>query len=263
MNGNEHLRQTLEYYRQQRQKKIEEIKPIDAMIRHLEKELGEGSGEVSDFSQIPELEPSEIGFPKSTFGVAVRPDEFFGMSQSDAAKAYLKKVARAVSLDQLVDSLNKGGAQVGGANPKHTLYVSLMRNPLREFVSPSENYIGLREFYPSLPRATKPAWGKKGKPKKVKRGNGQKARKTRSAKTKAEPKSEAKSSSTGVSTDKRENIGAVVREVMRDGKPRTKEDIFKAVETKVGHPIAQIAVYGTLRGKGFSADESGKISLVQ
>jgi hypothetical protein len=256
MNGNEYLRQTLEYYRQQRLKKLDEIRPIDAMIRHLEKELGESpslnGGENAEFPAMPTIEMGEM-FQQSPPSQGLRPDEFYGMSQNDAAKAYLKKVGRAVSLDQLVDSLNKGGAQVGGANPKKTLYVSLMRNPMREFVSPSENYIGLRSFYPNLPKVSKP------KSTRGKRTKGQK-RKARSAKPKAEPKAAAKQPAADV---KRENIGAVVREVMRDGQARTKEDIFKEVEIKLGHPIAPIAVYGTLRGKGFTADENGKISLVQ
>ena len=58
-------------------------------------------------------------------------------------------VGQAVSLDEIVEALNKGGCKVGGADPKRTLYISLVRNT-REFVPPQAGYIGLRKFYPNL-----------------------------------------------------------------------------------------------------------------
>ena len=41
MDNNEHLHKTLEHYRQQRQQKLDELRPIELMIRQLELDLGE------------------------------------------------------------------------------------------------------------------------------------------------------------------------------------------------------------------------------
>jgi hypothetical protein len=265
MNGKDHLKETLEYYRQQRARKIEELRPIDLMIRNLERELGENPTNPVDLYDSATPQVSEVLDNLQTVSgtqPSIRPDEFYQMSQTEAAKVYLRKVGRAIGFDQLVEALRKGGATLGGADPKKTLYVSLARNPRREFVYPSDGFIGLSEFYQD-----------RGKPmslRKVKKGG---KKKTKSAKRKRAVKAangkKEKIAAVTTSIPKAEketahvNVGEVVREVMRDGKPRTREDIFKAVETKLGHPIAPIAVYGTLRGKGFSADDDGKISLVQ
>ena len=58
------------------------------------------------------------------------------------------------------------------------------------------------------------------------------------------------------------DMKAVVREVLSDGKSRTKEEVYKDVETHLGRPVAKIAVYGTLRAKEFSQTD-GQVSLVQ
>jgi hypothetical protein len=150
MEGSEHLRKTLEHYRQQRQQKLAEfqaqIQPLELMIRQLERDLGEPSSlEAAGTSDNPSI-PNPPWVHVNTGG-AIRPDEFYSMSQSDAAKAYLRKVGHAVTLDELVEALQKGGAKVGGAEPKRTLYVSLARNPRKEFVWPSKDHVGLKEFY--------------------------------------------------------------------------------------------------------------------
>ena len=85
----------------------------------------------------------------------IKPDDFFGMSQGDAARKYLEMVGHAVELEKLVEVLKKGGCKVGGADPKRTLYISLVRDT-RNFVPPQTGYIGLRKFYPHLkPAGTK------------------------------------------------------------------------------------------------------------
>ena len=248
MNGTEHLRQTLDYYKQQLQKKLEELSPLQLMIRQLERELGESS----NATDLPESSSSGLsaGLPAYTpftteRSTDIRPDEFYGMSQSEAAKAYLKKVGRAISLDELVAALNKGGARVGGASPKKTLYVSLMRNPLREFVTPSENHIGLRAFYPGLPKAEKAAKtgkAKKGKPRKKLRP----MKKSTSAPTsKAADTAKTKMSNTGSAP-----LKTVIHEIVGHGEPKTVDEIIKAVEGKLGK-VSKIAVHGTLRSKEF------------
>lgn len=145
MDNNEHLHKTLEHYRQQRQQKLDELRPIELMIRQLELDLGEaptgGAASGAEGTSLPNPRWVHVK------GVSVRPDEFFSMSQSDAAKAYLRKVGHAVPFEELVDALRRGGAKLGGADPKKTLYVSLARNPRKEFVWPSREHISLAEFY--------------------------------------------------------------------------------------------------------------------
>jgi hypothetical protein len=151
MEDMEHLRRTLEFYRQQRQQKLAELQRIEGMIAQLEADLGEQpSGDIASSAASSPLSTvlSDILAPFRQPGTpTIRPDEFFGMSQSEAAKAYLRKVGHAVSFDELVSALRNGGATLGGADPKKTLYVSLARNPKKEFVWPQEGIIGLGEFY--------------------------------------------------------------------------------------------------------------------
>ena len=73
------------------------------------------------------------------------------MTYSTAAAAYLDKVRHAVSMDELLDALNRGGCPVGGKEPKKTLYISLIRD-VRTFVpiSGRSGFLGLRKFYPNL-----------------------------------------------------------------------------------------------------------------
>ena len=140
----EHLRKTLEHYRQQRQQKLEEVQGVDLMIRQLERDLGDSPTEETS---LPSDDPNPTNLPRFRVVSSIRPDEFFGMSQNDAAKAYLRKMGRAISMDELVTALQRGGAKLGGADPKKTLYVSMSRNPKKEFVWPSKDHIGLAEFY--------------------------------------------------------------------------------------------------------------------
>src|SRR3989442_4765185 len=90
MNGSEHLRQTLEYYRQQRLKKLDELRPLELMIRQLEKELGEAATGAASGDMALSLSdglPMADSFNGSIRPAEIRADECFGMSQSDAARA--------------------------------------------------------------------------------------------------------------------------------------------------------------------------------
>jgi hypothetical protein len=57
----------------------------------------------------------------TTFGSAartLRPDEFTGKPYLDSAKAYLERVGHAVSMEELLDALKRGGSPVGGMRAK-------------------------------------------------------------------------------------------------------------------------------------------------
>jgi len=121
----DHLRKTLEHYRKQRQqkldelrpieeqreRKLEELKPIELMIRQLLRDLGEDPGPDPAAVVVPSppvaAETVELGLHPMLF---LKPDEFFGMSQTDAAREYLRRVGHAITFDELVAALRKGGA---------------------------------------------------------------------------------------------------------------------------------------------------------
>lgn len=235
MANNDYLRQTLEHYRQQKQAQLEDLRKTEALILHFEKELGEASGTESgeavplDYGNVGELRSSP---PRA---VAIEPDDFFGMTQTQAAKAYLLRVKKAVSIDQIVDALQRGGANLGGVDPKKTLSVSLARNPLREFVSPREGYFGLREFYPNLPKAVSKLKHKKKKKKKKKR-----------AIENAAPRKVDDTSEKPVKT--------AVRQALGGGRNLSLEEIVTFVEKQLGRKVATFGIRATLRGKDFTKE---------
>jgi len=146
----EALRAALEHYKQEREDVEKEyqnrLRSIDLMIWQLKRDLGEApEGEQPVVAGIPLV--SATGAAQASTSVSVKPDEFFRMNQTDAARAYLRKVGHSIPFDELVTALRKGGAKLGGADPKKTLYVSLARNPKKEFVWPGKDFIGLDEFY--------------------------------------------------------------------------------------------------------------------
>src|SRR5215213_2180309 len=135
MSTNDPLKAALEHYRQRRSSILEELRKIELTIRQLEADTGEASDDRADnYSPMLGETFGEKPFVGSSKGLpSVRHDEFFGMTQSEAAKAYLTKVGHAVSMDQLVEALQSGGCRVGGVSAKRTLYISLVRN-IRDFV---------------------------------------------------------------------------------------------------------------------------------
>jgi hypothetical protein len=76
-----------------------------------------------------------------------RPDEYFKMSQTEAAATYLKKVGHAAHIDKILEAPKAGGLKLSGKTPKATLYTSLVRGTKR-FVLVSPGTFGLVEFYP-------------------------------------------------------------------------------------------------------------------
>ncbi len=242
MEDKESLRGAIEVYRKQFQQQCEAIRTTLLLLNKLEADAGEAATTA----------PKEIGlalsdrlamsdaFSASVNGRSgeVRPDEFFGMSQSDAARAYLKKFGRAVSFDHLVQVLRKGGAEVGGADPKKTLYVSLMRNPKGEFVIPSEGHVGLRAFYPGLPKGGKTVRPKKGKKAKRQKKSGKTTEKVPS------------------------DVMVGLKQALSQGEPKTQAELIKTLGDKLGRKIAPISVAGALRSKVFKKSD-GKYELAK
>src|ERR1019366_3993114 len=127
MAENESLRKALDHYLQRKTEKLKEVQELDLMISRLKRDLGETSQEsqadkeedasdtgISEAWQENEFGPAAL---KNGMKTNVRPDEFFGMTYSTAAAAYLDKVRHAVSMDELLDALSRGGCPVGGREP--------------------------------------------------------------------------------------------------------------------------------------------------
>jgi hypothetical protein len=152
----DHIKKTLEHYRNLRNAKIEELKPQLDEIRGYELLIRKLADDLNEPANVETINVATATAPGSTTLVApkngagrrtLKPDEFFQMSQSEAARAYLKMVGHSISMDELVSALQDGGAKVGGVDPKRTLMVSLKANPKKEFVWPNKDHIGLAEFY--------------------------------------------------------------------------------------------------------------------
>jgi hypothetical protein len=160
MAENETLRKALEIYLQQKRDKLEEMRQLDLIISRLSRDLGDAppathaaeddpSDSIGDAWRENEFGPAPA--PTSGSRATIRADEFVGLTYSGAARTYLEKVGHAVSMDELLDALNRGGSPVGGKDAKKTLYVSLIRD-VRTFVPipGSSGFLGLRKFYPNL-----------------------------------------------------------------------------------------------------------------
>ncbi len=97
---------------------------------------------------------TEVKQQRSSGSEHIVPGEFFGLSQTEAAAKYLKKVGHAVHVDTILDVLQAGGVKFEGRDPKTTLYTSLIRGN-RRFVLVSRGTFGLAEFYPDRPKPEK------------------------------------------------------------------------------------------------------------
>jgi hypothetical protein len=228
---------------------LEEIKALDLTIHHLEKELGETPREGMDFVKLA----ADLRNPVISGGAArqpeIRPDEFVGQKQTDAAKSYLGKIGHAVSLDQIVEALRKGGANLGGADPKRTLYVSLARNPTKEFHFLDGGYIGLSKFYPGLSKSGNARSGKNRKHKKKPKARTVKKRSDTGTMKKQTPTAAAGKNSKEPSTPSNKSLGNLVLEFLKDGALRSSDSIHQAIEAKLGQAVKKISVIGTLNNR--------------
>jgi hypothetical protein len=254
MSASDSLRETLDHYRSQEKQLLADLQLVRLMIARMERDSGESSSAsepaisvgVSD-ALPPTADRLEISNGKRP---EIRPDEFFGMTQAEAARKHLKRIGHAVSFDELVTALQAGGCRVGGENPKRVLYISLVRNT-RDFVPPQPGYIGLREFYPG---ASRPQRVKAERPPRTQKRRGKPAKKRQAAKRVSLTTRPAKRSSS--------ELVVAVQSVLGDKQPHSVDEILTAVSSKLGHGVKRIGVLGTLRSKLF-ANVDGKYRLVK
>jgi hypothetical protein len=241
MANNDIVRQTLEYYRQQRDSKATEVARLNFMISQLEADLGESpSTPSSETALTGEIAAASRSFSPAAREPELRRDEFVGLTQVAAVKAYLNKIKRAVPLDQLAEAIKRGGATLGGAVPTKTLYVSLARNPNRDFVFLDDDYIGLREFYPSLPKAST-----------ARNANGKKTKPSRKAKTKTAAPKKTKALVSKQAPEKKGPPAAEIKKALSSilssvAIPDVK-GLTAAVQEKLGTPVHHLSVFRALQ----------------
>jgi hypothetical protein len=113
---------------------------------------------IEDLAEVPQTTLSALfGFAGATSGVSVRPGEFIGMDALEAAKTYLeKKKDVAASLDEIVDALQKGGANLVG---RDSLRTSLGRSTWDVVKAPGQELYQLVKHSPHVKRGKKKVAG--------------------------------------------------------------------------------------------------------
>jgi hypothetical protein len=261
----EHLKETLDHFKQQRQAKLEELRMLEITIRQLQQQVGEAPDQQPDSTlvqplQFLDLKPLRPVVQPPGEGYKPRPDEFFSLSIAEAARTYLDKVGHAMPVEEILRVITGGGCKVGGADPKRTLSITLGQGK-REFILTGTGTYGLRKFYPNIPKLGRPegsipkkeATKKRGPKKPAKQA---KARANAAPKTAAAPQPQPRKPKPG-------EISAAIIEALGDHKAKTAEEVLHAVEQKIGYGVKKISVYGTLRKKAFEIVEGGKYRLRQ
>jgi len=124
---------------------LEEAKKIYKAL----KALIDITGESINFPSFS-LDDEGINTGNDALGIDIKPDQFYGKSNTQAAEEYLRLIGHSVYLDEIYEALLKGGIQFSGKDPKKSLYVSVIRAH-KKFVKVGEGRNvtwGLVEFYP-------------------------------------------------------------------------------------------------------------------
>ena len=111
-------------------------------------------GTIEELAEVPRTTLADLfGFADTGSSVTVRAGEFIGMDALDAAKMYLeKKKAEAASLDEIVDALQKGGANTVA---RDTLATSLARSIWDVVKAPGQELYQLVKYAPHVRRGKK------------------------------------------------------------------------------------------------------------
>jgi len=105
---------------------------------------------LEELAEVPITALADVfGFSESN--VAIRRDEFYGLSPLEAAKRFLKKRSRACTLDEIANGIRSGGCQ---DFKEDDLARSLSRSTM-EIAKVGEDLYGLVEFYPHIRRERK------------------------------------------------------------------------------------------------------------
>jgi hypothetical protein len=148
----DHIRKTLEEFRQQFAVKIADAARVLAVVNALEDQLSlprtalSGGNAGVTWNQSLNDDMRVMDAPPSMSSQNIRPDEYLGDAPLEAAKKYLRRFRRAATLDEIADAIARGGAATRGADWRGELDASLLRST-REVVKVKEGTYGLVEFY--------------------------------------------------------------------------------------------------------------------
>ncbi len=109
---------------------------------------------IEGLAEVPKTTLAQLfGFTEADSGVTVRKGEFIGMEALEAAKTYLeKKKAEAASLDEIVEALQKGGANLVD---REVLGKSLARSTWDVVKAPGQELYQLVKHSPHVKRGKK------------------------------------------------------------------------------------------------------------
>ena len=247
MPTNDSFARTLDLFRAQEKKMLEDLKSIRFTIRNIEKVAGIESAE-PDPMDLPAGASLVDGVPTAPVFAGGKPklraDEFFGLTQAEAARRYLKRIGHAVSFDELADALQEGGCKLTGTNPQKVLYISLIRNT-RDFVPPRPGFVGLREFYPA--RARGPADKAKDKVRKLDR--------SKKPRFLAKPEGHVKPKKAG-------EVANALLSVMSDKQARSLQELVDAVSESLERPVKDFAIRGVLSSSKNYEQADGRYRLI-
>lgn len=280
MPNSDSIREAIERFTQQERKLLSELNEVRITLKTLKRtagiEVGSEETEVQEQVTPAITEPLTNGSVSPIPGLRpnVRPDEFFGATHAEAARRYLKKVGSAVSFDELVEVLRKGGCKLTGADPKKILYISLIRNS-KDFVPPQPGYVGLREFYPARAKSVSEQRVKRARPSAKKKQSQKPVAKPKQAeKANSKPKAKetpGKKATEVVSPEPSEQpvqqpkrVPLAVHEFMGDKQFHALDEVIDAVREKLGDSAAlKISVRGALSSKkAFEQNLEGMYRLV-
>lgn len=149
----EHIRKTLDDFKQQLAPKMVEVMRVLSVVNALEDQLGLPKTSILSltgggfaWTQSPHREEVGVDSPSVVSPANIRPDDYLGDMPLGAAKKYLRRVRRAADLDEIAEAISKGGAAIKGTDWKADLDASLLRST-REVVKVREETYGLVEFY--------------------------------------------------------------------------------------------------------------------
>jgi hypothetical protein len=145
---NETLLKTVSELRTQLGEKIEEIKQDERMQEILK--IYKTIVTLEELAEVPVTSLADVfGFSESN--VAVRRDEFYGLTALEAAKRFIKKRGRACTLDEIAKGIRSGGCH---DFKEEDLGESLSRSTM-VIAKVGDDLYGLLEFYPHIKRERK------------------------------------------------------------------------------------------------------------
>lgn len=125
---------------QEYESKVVDLNELERAIRMLSKRYGI---EV----ELPPFGPDAVSATAQTRAKTVQVGQFYGKSGTQGTAAYLELVDEPKTLEDILDGLKAGGLEIGGKDPRTTLYTQLVR-ATHSFVKLPTGHFGLLDWFP-------------------------------------------------------------------------------------------------------------------